>query len=65
MEQVRHADEIQPLRGKAREWLLSAKGSVQLLPGETTDDARMDYYAAKYTELQHPMLLEAEVGHLP
>lgn len=35
-------------RGKASEWLRTAKGSVQLAPDETSDDARMGYYTAKY-----------------
>ena len=34
--------------GKASEWLRTAKGSVRLAPDESTDDARMDYYTAKY-----------------
>jgi hypothetical protein len=34
--------------GKAGEWLRSARGSVQLATGSSADDARMDFYAAKY-----------------
>ena len=34
--------------GKASEWLRSAKDSVRLAAGISADDARMDYYAAKY-----------------
>jgi hypothetical protein len=34
--------------GKASEWLRSATGSVRLPPGVSADDARMNYYAAKY-----------------
>ena len=40
--------EDQPATGKASEWLLKAKGSVRAAAGETADDARMAYYAAKY-----------------
>ncbi|MEO6740055.1 MAG: hypothetical protein ABIP20_07375 [Chthoniobacteraceae bacterium] len=46
--QVTRADGLRSARGKACEWLRSAKGSVRLNPGETVDDARMDYYAAKH-----------------
>ena len=46
--QVSRADDLPSAQGKASEWLRSAKGSVQLNPGETVDDARMDYYAAKH-----------------
>ena len=35
-------------RGTASEWLKTARGAVRLLPGETADDIRMDYYAEKY-----------------
>ena len=34
--------------GKAAAWLRSAKGTVHLAPGESADDARMAYYAARY-----------------
>lgn len=34
--------------GKAREWLRSAQGSVQLTAGSSVDDARMDFHTAKY-----------------
>ncbi len=34
--------------GKASEWLKTAKGAVHLAAGESADDARMGYYAAKY-----------------
>ncbi|MDB6005571.1 MAG: hypothetical protein JWR15_2558 [Prosthecobacter sp.] len=47
--QVTRADDAEPPRGKASEWLRSAKGSVRLDADETVDDARMDYYAAKYS----------------
>ena len=40
--------EDQPLTGKASEWLRTAKGSVRTAAGESADDARMAYYAAKY-----------------
>ena len=30
---------------KVRDWVKRAKGSVRLAPGESVDDARMDYYA--------------------
>ena len=35
-------------KGKASEWLRTAKGSVHAAAGELADDARMAYYAAKY-----------------
>ena len=34
--------------GRAGEWLRSARGSVQVAAGSSADDARMDFYAAKY-----------------
>ena len=34
--------------GKASEWLQAAKGTVRVEAGESADDARMSYYAAKY-----------------
>ena len=34
--------------GQAREWLRSDRGNVQWAAGSSVDDARMDYYAAKY-----------------
>lgn len=34
--------------GQASEWLRSARGSVQMAAGISADDARMDFYAAKY-----------------
>jgi hypothetical protein len=46
--QVNRAEEAPAATGKASEWLKSARGSVNLAPDETVDDARMDYYAAKY-----------------
>ena len=46
--QVSRAEEPAPVRGKASEWLESARGSVKLAPGETVDDVRMGYYASKY-----------------
>jgi len=45
---VSRADDGPPAAGKASEWLRSAKGSVQLAPGESVDDLRMDYYATKH-----------------
>jgi hypothetical protein len=48
MVQVNRADDAAPPRGKASEWLRSAKGSVRLDNDETVDDVRMDYYATKY-----------------
>jgi hypothetical protein len=35
-------------KGKASEWLRAAKGAVRVAAGESADDARMSYYAAKY-----------------
>lgn len=46
--QVNRADEAPALTGKASEWLKSARGSVNLAPDATMDDARMDYYTTKY-----------------
>ena len=46
--QVTRADAPVAARGKASEWIQSAKGSVRLEANETEDDARMDYYASKY-----------------
>jgi hypothetical protein len=46
--QVSRAEEPAVARGKASEWLQSARGSVKLAPGETLDDLRMNYYASKY-----------------
>lgn len=46
--QVNRADESPATTGKASEWLKSARGSVNLAPDETVDDARMDYYTTKY-----------------
>jgi len=40
--------EDQRATGKASEWLRTAKGSVHAAAGESADDARMAYYAAKY-----------------
>lgn len=34
--------------GKASEWLRTAKGSVRSEAGETADDLRTGFYAAKY-----------------
>ena len=34
--------------GTASEWLRTAKGSVRAAAGESVDDARLAYYAAKY-----------------
>ena len=38
----------QRVTGTASEWLRAAKGSVRAAAGESADDARMAYYAAKY-----------------
>lgn len=47
--QLQRMDSPQPApRGKASEWLKTARGAVRLLPGESADDIRMDYYADKY-----------------
>jgi hypothetical protein len=46
--QVNRADDAPATTGKASDWLKSARGSVNLAPDETADDARMDYYTAKY-----------------
>ncbi len=46
--QISRADASPLATGKASEWLRSAKGSVNLAPGESVDDLRMDYYAAKH-----------------
>ncbi|EDY22396.1 hypothetical protein CfE428DRAFT_0521 [Chthoniobacter flavus Ellin428] len=35
-------------KSTATEWLRHAKGSVRLETGETANDVRMEYYAAKY-----------------
>lgn len=35
-------------RGKASEWLESARGSAKLAAGETVDDVRMDYHVSKF-----------------
>ncbi len=35
-----------------RTWLQTAKGSVQLGPGETVDQLRQEFYSQKY-ELEH------------
>ena len=40
--------EDQRVTGTASEWLRTAKGSVRAAAGESVDDARMAYYAAKY-----------------
>ena len=40
--------EGQSAKGRASEWLRTAKGSVHMAAGESADDARMAYYAAKY-----------------
>lgn len=42
-----------PQAGKASEWLGSSIGSVRLGTAESVDQARLDYYAAKYG-LPHP-----------
>lgn len=48
--QLQRMDSTPPAhRGKASEWLKTARGAVRLLPGETADDIRMDYYAEKYS----------------
>jgi len=44
----RSADLPTPQPAKALEWLRTARGTGRLQPGETADDARMEYYAAKY-----------------
>jgi hypothetical protein len=36
------------VKGKAREWVGQARGAVQLLPGESADDLRREYYRGKY-----------------
>ena len=46
--QISRSDTNLPANGKASEWLRSAKGSVRFAPGESVDDLRMDYYAAKH-----------------
>jgi hypothetical protein len=35
-------------QGAAADWLRTAKGSVRVAPGQTADDLRMEFYAAKY-----------------
>ncbi len=35
-------------KGQARAWLKSARGIVELAPGESPDDLRIEYYAKKY-----------------
>jgi len=44
----RDEDGTSDRKGKASEWLRSAKGSVRPTGGESADDLRMEYYAAKY-----------------
>ncbi len=44
----REDKEAAPERGKAAEWLRTARGSVQIGPEESVDDMRMAYYAEKY-----------------
>ena len=47
--QISRADgRPEPSVGKAGEWLRSARGSVQTADDISADDARMDFYAAKY-----------------
>jgi hypothetical protein len=46
--EVHRAEASAGVRGKASEWLQSARGSVKLAPGETLDDLRMSYYGPKY-----------------
>ena len=47
--QVHRSGSDEPLpRGKASEWVQSAKGAVSMHSGETVDDVRMSYYAEKY-----------------
>ena len=46
--QVNRAEPPAAARGKATEWLESARGSVSLAPGETLDDLRMSYHGPKY-----------------
>ena len=36
------------VKGKALEWVRRARGAVRLLPGESADDLRRDYYQGKY-----------------
>jgi hypothetical protein len=44
--QIHHREHIAP-PGSARAWLETARGSVKLAAGESTDDVRMAYYADK------------------
>ena len=47
--QISRADGLAaPTTGTAGEWLRSAKGRVRLTAGLSTDDASLDFYAAKY-----------------
>lgn len=46
--QVTRAGTEQPTRGKASDWLRTAKGSVHLAETESADVVRMDYYKTKY-----------------
>ena len=39
---------IPTVKGKAREWVRLARGAVRLLPGESGDDLRREYYQGKY-----------------
>ena len=41
-------EEIAASSGAAGDWLMSARGSVKIAPGETVDDLRMDYYSRKF-----------------
>lgn len=46
--QINRADADTDVPAKARAWLESARGSVDLQPGETADDLRRAYYASKF-----------------
>lgn len=38
----------EPQMGAVSEWVKQARGSVRLTPGESANDARLAFYAAKY-----------------
>ena len=46
--QINRADADAHVPAKAREWLESARGSINLKPGETADDLLRAYYASKF-----------------
>ena len=45
---VGDAETMAARTGAVSEWVKQARGSVRLAPGESEDDARLAFYAAKY-----------------